>query len=604
MDKKFSKDKEKEIPSIPTSYRILIKGPTSSADSKQLKVSVDDKRHIWRMCSFRNPARSDGLVLKHWRHFEKGSEYLSLVKRQRKYARNKISKNVDDDSTCTLARVEEEESVLDSYSFARVNPSVKIYRYSDDFYLFHLADLDPTWTKDETDLLFDLCEMFELRFIAIHDSFKWRKDVSLEKLKQRYYTVTKRIVEFLFEEKIKNEIMKHGNPNHPVVLSLKEESARHPLVKFTYNCEHDRERRQMLERSYRITPEQREAETQLLNEIKNAEALLKSEEKKRTDLKKLKRKFNMNDSEVIPTPKLDQFQSSPVYLASSFLNFYKSQLTQHHNDSVDEMLSELNISPPAVSSQASNELYCIVRGDAAIMINIVNKVESLRSELEHWQQLTNHSVEPSISSYGQSKVKDETFSETSEHAPVYQMPHSIMAKSFPKAKQPMAQLQQMTNVPPVTTVTNLSNIQNVQALHDDGNQEAMLQAARQRMMMQSLAQQGQQMKQMYQMKAPAGGGASPHAYQPHMYPQFAQQMYHPQVTPRVLQQHMAQRLIQQQQFQQQQQQQQKQHFQHMMPMHPEGAYSPSQRYSQPGPYPPVMHPHQLQKGPPGNNQKQ
>ncbi|XP_953599.1 uncharacterized protein TA09535 [Theileria annulata] len=350
------KDKEKEIPSVPTSYRILIKG-ASSNDNKQIRLNVDDKRHVWRQCSFKNPARSDGLVLRHWRHFEKGTEYLSSARKQRKVVRNKICKNIDDDSTCTLARIDEEDSVLDSYSFARVNPSVKIYRYSDDFYMFHLADLDPSWTKDETDLLFDLCEMFELRFIAIHDCFKWRKDIPLEKLKQRYYSVTKRIVEFLFEEKIKNEIMKHGNPNHPVVLSLKDESARHPLVKFTYNADHDRDRRQMLERSYRITPEQREMEAQLLSDIKAAETKLKSEEKKRSEMKRLKRKFNVNESDVIPTPRLDQFQTKPVWLASSCISFYKSQLTQHHNDAVDEMLNELNISPPVVSSQASNELY-------------------------------------------------------------------------------------------------------------------------------------------------------------------------------------------------------------------------------------------------------
>lgn len=42
------------------------------------------------------------------------------------------------------------------------------------------------WTKEETDLLFSLCEQFDLRFIVIADRFPSSRTV--EELKDRYYS--------------------------------------------------------------------------------------------------------------------------------------------------------------------------------------------------------------------------------------------------------------------------------------------------------------------------------------------------------------------------------------------------------------------------------
>lgn len=43
-----------------------------------------------------------------------------------------------------------------------------------------------TWTKEETDQLFDLCERFDLRFVVIADRFPTSR--SVEELKNRYYS--------------------------------------------------------------------------------------------------------------------------------------------------------------------------------------------------------------------------------------------------------------------------------------------------------------------------------------------------------------------------------------------------------------------------------
>ena len=84
------------------------------------------------------------------------------------------------------------------------------------------------WTKIETDVLFDLCERFQLRFIVVADRFQselveaiknaaiggkkreqkslLKSDRSVDEIKDRYYTVSKAVLEARKET------------NHPIVL--------------------------------------------------------------------------------------------------------------------------------------------------------------------------------------------------------------------------------------------------------------------------------------------------------------------------------------------------------------------------------------------------
>lgn len=66
---------------------------------------------------------------------------------------------------------------------------VDVLTYTDNEYEQYLQDKD--WTRTETDVLFDLCRRYELKFLIIHD--RWNNilypDRSIEDLKERYYTI-------------------------------------------------------------------------------------------------------------------------------------------------------------------------------------------------------------------------------------------------------------------------------------------------------------------------------------------------------------------------------------------------------------------------------
>ena len=82
----------------------------------------------WEWRPFENAARTDALRLRHWK------------------------KNNDKNTT---------------YTFARFNKTVRILSYSDSEYATVLQHA--TWTKEETDALFEKCRQFDLRWPVTHE---------------------------------------------------------------------------------------------------------------------------------------------------------------------------------------------------------------------------------------------------------------------------------------------------------------------------------------------------------------------------------------------------------------------------------------------------
>lgn len=115
----------------------------------------------WRIVPFSNPARKDGLTLRHW------------------IPASELGEGGDAEA--------------EQYRFANLNTSSGVYSYSNDEYHQHLRDDD--WTKEETDYLIDLCQQYDLRFVIITDRYEWPgRERSMEDLKARYYAICRRLI--------------------------------------------------------------------------------------------------------------------------------------------------------------------------------------------------------------------------------------------------------------------------------------------------------------------------------------------------------------------------------------------------------------------------
>ena len=176
----------------------------------------------WAWMEFTNPARTDGATFCHWR------------------------------------RVSDERK---DYPFAMFNKKVNILNYTDAEYSENL--LSDSWTRMETDTLFQLAERFDLRWPVIHD--RWpshHNSRSIEDLKERYYEITNII------KKVRSLSGPEGRIVH-------------------YDADHERRRKQQLDKLWNRTSSQIEEEQQLLAELRKIEARKKEREKKTQDLQKL-----------------------------------------------------------------------------------------------------------------------------------------------------------------------------------------------------------------------------------------------------------------------------------------------------------------------------
>lgn len=144
------------------------------------------------MTPFTNPARTDGLVLRHWQ-------------RQQDTAKppppDDTAMDVDQKPEGEAPKVAEQE-----YPFAKYNIKPQLpRRYTDEEYNRHLKSDD--WTREETDYLMDLVEEYDLRWVVIADRYDYQPRASenseadatalvpakryrtMEQMKARYYKV-------------------------------------------------------------------------------------------------------------------------------------------------------------------------------------------------------------------------------------------------------------------------------------------------------------------------------------------------------------------------------------------------------------------------------
>ncbi|EAA18568.1 hypothetical protein [Plasmodium yoelii yoelii] len=282
-DKKKEKDKKskKELNflkendnlfSLPTSSKTINVNLKKMKTNPYIHINVNNKNSsIWRLVKFKNKCRNDDLILKKWKKIG--------------YKNDKIQFN--------------ENAIEDDYTFEKFNKKLNIVKYDDEFYNKQIKNMNLKWTKEETDYLFNLCEKYECHFIIIYDVYDTKYSRTIEEIKDRFYSVSKKVVEDAYDQKIKLEESKKIK-NNTDLIKLKEGKAKHPLVKFTYNMEADIERKNTIHKTYTISKKDVMLEEITMESIKKFESKIKHELKKVSDMKKLKKKFELTNDEIIP----------------------------------------------------------------------------------------------------------------------------------------------------------------------------------------------------------------------------------------------------------------------------------------------------------------
>jgi DNA methyltransferase 1-associated protein 1 len=336
----------KDIPSLAQT--------NSSSGYKQNKAHLGRSRvREWRWVPFVNPARTDGATLYHWR------------------------RKADEDMP---------------YPYAKFNKKVEVPTYTAEEYKKYLQEQYPTsWTKAETDYLFNLCRQFDLRFPVIHDRYN-TSDFSartIESLKERYYGVCRRLQK---------------------VRGLKGEQISQACH---YDAQHETDRKAQLEKLFARTEEQVAEEEYLSAELKRIDQRKKEREKKQQDLQKIIAAADHTERQISRTPKkaaqkkkvvsnqpsslLPPVQeeipsvmevmpkaiekSGGVFVRSSKLKMPTS-LGQKKTKVIEALLEEFGIGlNPMPTEQVCNE-FAQLRTDLGLLIDLKTAADSCEYELQ------------------------------------------------------------------------------------------------------------------------------------------------------------------------------------------------------------------------------
>jgi len=290
----------------------MLTPPPSGLKEKRKLIT---KVRPWLQKPFRNSARKDGLTLHRW------------------------------------ALAEEDQ---DDYFYARYDRKVTVLDYTNEQYTKYFNN-DPNWTREDTDTLWNLCKEFDLRFVVVADRFP-NTSKSMEDLKERYYSISKKLVQIASDED--------------------EDLAKHPLLKFTYNKQHDVERKQQYERLYSRTSEQVEEEKKLIMEYKRIESSLKKHQKEKKTPKQVQ-------AEVVDSSKITRKEKSSGSFTRSSTVLTPVVQSNKTGKRVDEVLIEMGIGlRPIVPTANVCKLYNELRADIATFLDLEKVITDKEYQLQ------------------------------------------------------------------------------------------------------------------------------------------------------------------------------------------------------------------------------
>ena len=349
QNKEFEEKKRKDFLKKQTGLkRELFKliGGVPSLIEKENNNLNKNFRQKWVWSKFNNPARKDTLKLFHW---------------QRK------------------------EDVNKDYEFAQCNKKIDIIDFSKEEYDELIKPNDIDWTYEETLYLWDLLKLYDLRFTIVQDRYdeKLYKDRTIEGLKDRYYSICRKILE--------NRKMFD-----------------HPILKSGYNYEQELKRRNYLERTMNRTVEEINDDTVMLKQAEVIEKKLEQFEKIENNIKEMSHNdiinneenksmqlddnfINNNNNLLIP-PKNDimtfedylrnnaKETDSFVYLRSQKMK-HNLPVSEKFQKKVEETLNELKIPEKLIPTVRVELAYDKLRNNIVLYTCLKKYLEKKENEL-------------------------------------------------------------------------------------------------------------------------------------------------------------------------------------------------------------------------------
>ncbi|KAK6590742.1 DNMAP1 like Myb domain [Cryptosporidium xiaoi] len=368
----------KDMVSIPITASIAVSG-------KQKRTSK------WEWSKFKNNARNDSLLLSHWT--KKFNPQSNSDVPDIEPSNNFISVNNSEVSiSSAFEEIPQKEYANSSYYFSKFNKHPMVYNFKSDQYNKYLKDIDSDWSEEDTYLLFELCREYDLRFIIIHDRYSPPSGIqrSLEQLKQRYYSISKKLVEASFDSKRRSL----GNSPDPSALTaLKDERNRHPYIRYNYNIDFDRNRRLSLSASYSKNLRKETKEIIEFHSKSNSTGNKKTPSQSSRfleDLIEIENEIDLERKLISRLKNCEHFgpKKSGATTAGALCYQYISSLPRKFSSDVENLLKHFKLDAfplPYLNTEIA-EQYCAIRCDLLALLATRKKLQRLNTLKHVWQE--------------------------------------------------------------------------------------------------------------------------------------------------------------------------------------------------------------------------
>ena len=339
-EKKKPEGVNREVFSLTNGVPPLMGTVDASTILKGKKRALNRKVDKWVWHKFTNPARTDGLQLSHWQKDKLKDE---------------------------------------PYPFAKLNSKINIVKFTDEEYESMIKGLNNSyldanetkisdsrpenWTKEETQYLWDLCDLYDLKFIVIHDRYDKKYQRTIEELKDRYYTIAKKLCEI------------RGDLEHPV-------------VKKPYNYDYEVKRKYYLEKLFMRTKQQHEKERQIIEYIKKIDTKVKKLEKEEKNLEKILNEDkggNMirRQEEIDPKKPEKKENFAGAYLRSQRM-LAPIPVSDKVQNQMDIILKEMEISPvEIIPTEKTVDMFDDIRKEILKMLSLHKHIKKRSEEIKN-----------------------------------------------------------------------------------------------------------------------------------------------------------------------------------------------------------------------------
>jgi DNA methyltransferase 1-associated protein 1 len=272
--------------------------------------------------------------------------------------------------------------------FMKFNVKPDLVKYTDQEYELHIKNMDSTWTKEETDYLWEMCERYDLRFLIIYDRYNSDYKRGLENLKERYYNICKKILEVRGEKS-------------------------NPLKDFTFDTQYERNRKFQLEKFLMRSKDKTEEEKKIIEDLRKLENVIKREEKEQKNLQTIM-KLDIRDDEVqeddneeeLALKKISEDKlNNPFFKRNDKIAYLRSSLmhvalpiSARMNKKLNLFLSELNIPPKPIPTAENETLYDKLRENVLKMFSLQKHLKKKELEKKRLEELAHPKFEPPMPS--------------------------------------------------------------------------------------------------------------------------------------------------------------------------------------------------------------